>query len=258
MPSSGHTPALAPGLFVTGTDTGVGKTRVACALLTVFGRRLGRKAVGMKPVASGGVETPHGLRNADALALRAAAGIEAPYEDINPYLFAPATAPHLAAAAAGIEISIEIIAAHFRRLAARAEAVVVEGAGGWLTPIGPGRTMAEVAQALQLPVVLVVGVRLGCINHALLTTAAIRQAGMALAGWVENHLEPDPEGMLAGYSQALVERIPAPRLANLRHEPVDGPSGYWADSFDPRRVEAALGSAAESRLRTLCPRDSNT
>jgi dethiobiotin synthetase len=222
------------GCFVTGTDTGVGKTRTARALLTVFGQQLGCRAVGMKPVASGAIETPDGLRNPDALALQAAANVEVPYADVNPYLFAPATAPHLAAAAVGAEISTGVISNCFARLATCADVVVVEGAGGWLTPIGPRQSMADVAAILGLPVILVVAMRLGCINHAVLTAQAILGAGIPLAGWVENRIEADPDGVLDGYSQALAERISAPRLGVL-----------------PRRVPDRGASAGDFELGRL-------
>jgi len=222
------------GCFVTGTDTGVGKTRTACALLTVFGQQLGCRAAAMKPVASGAIETPDGLRNPDALALQAAANVEVPYPDVNPYLFAPATAPHLAAAAVGAEISTDVISGCFARLAAHADVVVVEGAGGWLTPIGPRQSMADVAGLLGLPVILVVALRLGCINHAVLTAHAILAAGIPFAGWVENRIEPDPDGVLEGYPQALAERISAPRLGALSRSWPD--PGGSAGEFDLGRL----------------------
>ena len=202
------------GWFVTGTDTGVGKTRVATALLAGL-RASGVSALGMKPVASGCRHTPSGLRSEDAEALRAAGSCRRPYDEVNPYAFAPAIAPHLAAEAAGVVIREQTIQEHFGRLCAQAECVVVEGVGGWLVPLGPALTMADIARALRLPVIMVVGLRLGCLNHALLTAAAIHQSGLRLAGWVANRIEPDFEkfdenvGSLAARLDApLIGRIP--------------------------------------------------
>jgi dethiobiotin synthetase len=200
-------------LFVTGTDTGVGKTRVSAALLRAAVAR-GRRAVGMKPVASGCRATPQGLRSQDAEALLAAGNVAAAYDDVNPYAFLPPTAPHLAAAVAGVSIDIERIRAAYRRLCADAGHVVVEGVGGWLVPIGANATMVDVVRALELPVVLVVGMRLGCINHALLTAPAVQAAGCRLIGWVASHVDPEvPDGYLA----ALQERLPVPLVGSFRY-----------------------------------------
>jgi len=209
--------------FVTGTDTNVGKTLVSCALLHAL-RARGLSAVGMKPVASGCRLTAAGARHADAEALLAASSVPADYAAINPYALLAATAPHLAARAEGVAISLETITSAFTQLQARAEAVVVEGVGGWRVPIDATHTMAEVAARLQLPVVLVVGIRLGCLNHALLTAAAIEQAGCRLAGWVANHLTTDHDGVLNGYVAALAERLPAAWLGEIPYivvSPVD-------------------------------------
>ena len=194
--------------FVTGTDTGVGKTLVSAALLTTLARS-GRRVVGMKPVASGCVASPHELRSADAEALRAAANVAADYADVNPYALAAPTAPHLAAAASGVQIDIATIHAHYTRLAARADAVVVEGIGGWLVPINRTQSMADVVRALELPVILVVGMRLGCLNHALLTQHAIQASGCRLVAWVANSVD---DGVPEGYVEALAERLDAPCL----------------------------------------------
>jgi dethiobiotin synthetase len=199
---------MTTGVFITATDTGAGKTLVSQALLLALARR-GRRVAGMKPVASGCEMTPAGLRSADALALLAAGNIAADYAEVNPYAFAPATAPHLAAAAAGVPIQVETILGCYQRLAARAECVVVEGIGGWLVPIDARLSMADVAVALGLPVVLVVGLRLGVLNHALLTRAAVLAHGCRLAGWVANH----PQGAAPeGYLEALTVRLDAPCL----------------------------------------------
>jgi dethiobiotin synthetase len=154
------------------------------------------------------------LRSADAEALRAAGNVAADYVDVNPYAFAAPTAPHLAAKAAGMEIEIGVIRRHYARLAARADAVVVEGIGGWLTPINRHQTMADVVLALDLPVILVVALRLGCLNHALLTRYAIEARGCRLVAWVANTTDTAaPDGYLA----ALAERLDAPMLGAIPH-----------------------------------------
>lgn len=195
------------GWFITGTDTGVGKTAVAEALLRALGRA-GRRALGMKPVASGSRRTPAGLRNDDAERLQAAGSVAAEYADINPYAFEPAIAPHLAAAQAGVDMQLDVIQQRFGRLAAMADYIVMEGAGGWRVPIDRRYYMSDVARALGLPVVLVVGMRLGCINHALLTAEAIRVDGVRLAGWVANRI--DPAFIADPTIDAIGERLGAP------------------------------------------------
>jgi dethiobiotin synthetase len=176
------------GVFITGTDTGVGKTFVAAALLRGL-CDTGLRAVGMKPVAAG-IE-PGSAVNADVTALAQAGNVDAPLADRNPYAFAAPIAPHLAARAEGRVIDIGVIALAYGRLAARSDAVVVEGAGGALVPLDERRDMLDIACALGLPVLLVVGIRLGCLNHALLSVLAIRARGLTLAGWVANRPEPD-------------------------------------------------------------------
>lgn len=201
------------GVFVTGTDTGIGKTRVAAALLHAF-TRAHLKSVGMKPVASGARQTSEGLRNDDALALQHAAGLPRPYALVNPYVFAPPIAPHLAAAEAGVCIELSQILAAFHELCAGADAVVVEGVGGWQVPLGEHWGVPELARALGLPVVLVVGLRLGCLNHARLSADAIMDDGLELAGWVANGVDPDFERRRDNV--ATLERlIPAPLLAEF-------------------------------------------
>ena len=175
------------GFFITGTDTEVGKTVVATALVRSLVSR-GLRVAAMKPVASGSARTPQGLRNGDTLALMAASNVAASYERVNPYCFEPAISPHIAAEDAHIAIELAHIEHNFAALAASADYVIVEGAGGWLAPIGPCTTMKDLANALGLPVVLVVGVRLGCINHALLTKLAIESHGARFAGWIANTL----------------------------------------------------------------------
>jgi dethiobiotin synthetase len=175
------------GFFITGTDTGVGKTLVSVALTRALVARGQRTAV-MKPVAAGGIRTPEGLFNDDALELLAVSNVKAPYEDVNPWMLSMPASPHLAARADGIAIRHERIVAAFERLKAASDLVIVEGAGGWHAPISATETMADVARKLALPVVLVVGVRLGCLNHALLTREALRARGMVFAGWIANKL----------------------------------------------------------------------
>lgn len=197
--------------FITGTDTGVGKTRVSAALLTALARR-GRQVVGMKPVASGCMQTPNGLVSEDAQILRAAGNVVINEIALNPYAFASGTAPHLAAAATRVQIEIPVIKAHYQRLAALAEHVVVEGVGGWLVPINERQTMADVVRALDLSVILVVDPRLGSFNHALLSVQAIAASGCRLVAWVANNVQDSaPQGYLAG----LKARLPVPLLAEL-------------------------------------------
>jgi dethiobiotin synthetase len=174
------------GVLVTGTDTGVGKTVVAVALLRSLTAQ-GLRCVGMKPVAAGFDDDG---AHADVKALAAAGNVDAPLDDRNPYRFAAAVAPHLAAEAAGTAIDVATIAAAATRLCSRADAVVVEGAGGVLVPLGARHDVLDIALALDLPVVLVVGLRLGCINHALLSAMAIRRRGLVLQGWIANRLPP--------------------------------------------------------------------
>jgi len=177
------------GVFVTGTDTGVGKTLVAC-LLAAGLVSSGRKVAVMKPVAAGAQPTADGLRNEDALALMACANVPAAYGTVNPFCLRDPIAPHIAAAAEGIRIRVSDISSCFAELERRADCVVVEGAGGWLVPINAEETMADVARALGLPVVLVVGMRLGCLSHALLSARAIRSAGLTLCAWIANEIDP--------------------------------------------------------------------
>lgn len=179
---------MARGWFVTGTDTGVGKTLVSCALLHALAAR-GARVAAMKPVASGCRPGADGPRSEDALALCTAANVPADFADINPYAFEPATAPHLAAQASGVEIRIDTIHAHYTRLAAHANHVVVEGIGGWLVPISATHSMADVVRNLELPVIMVVGLRLGALNHALLTAQVIAAQGCRLVAWVANSIE---------------------------------------------------------------------
>ena len=206
---------MSSGVFVSGTDTGIGKTHVSCALLRCL-RARGVAAVGMKPVASGSRETAAGQRNEDAEALIAAGGFTGDYADINPYVFADPIAPHLAAGDSATGISIERIRAAHARLGAGNDFVVAEGVGGWLAPLGDELMQADVVRGLDLPVLLVVGLRLGCINHALLSARAIEADGCRLLGWVGNRVDP---AMLRVEDniKTLRQRIHAPLLGIVDH-----------------------------------------
>lgn len=200
-------------LFITGTDTGVGKTLVSCALIDAFKAR-DLKTVGMKPVASGSEQTPLGLRNDDALALQQAANVPADYDIINPYCFAPAIAPHLAARQVGVPIELPKLESAYSQLKAQADVVIVEGAGGWRVPLEPEGYLSDFAEALRLDVVLVVGLRLGCLNHAVLTAEAIRSGPCRLVGWVGNTIDPE-FAPLQDNLATLTQRLPAPCLGVL-------------------------------------------
>ena len=202
------------GFFITGTDTGVGKTRVAVALTRALVARGVRTAV-MKPVAAGGIRTPAGLRNEDALELLAASNVQAPYEDVNPWMLSTPASPHLAARADGVAIRHERIVAALDRLKAAADLVIVEGAGGWHAPISATETMADIAGNLALPVILVVGMRLGCLNHALLTRDAIRARGMVFAGWIANKLATEMP-LASANIETLTSRFGRAPLATVR------------------------------------------
>ncbi len=181
---------MSSGYFVVGTDTGIGKTHATCALLHALARRHAR-VCGMKPIAAGGVQTADGLSNEDSIAHRAASTVRVPPELDNPILLPEPLSPHLAAARAGTAISFGTVLDAVAELRTRTDALVVEGAGGFLVPLSETQTGADLAVALELPLVLVVGMRLGCLNHALLTAEAIRARGLALAGWIANRVDPD-------------------------------------------------------------------
>jgi len=196
--------------FLTGTDTGVGKTLVAAALIRRL-RESGVAVAGMKPVAAGVVAGPEGPANEDALLLQAEASVRHAYATVNPWLFVPAIAPHLAAAEAGMVIGTDRIVAAHAALCASAEVVIAEGAGGFLVPLDGSRSMAELPALLGMDVILVVGLRLGCLNHAFLTAEAVAARGLTLAGWVGNSLAPDFPRREANVA-TLTARIAAPCL----------------------------------------------
>jgi dethiobiotin synthetase len=202
------------GLFVTGTDTGVGKTVVAVTLLQSLAAA-GVRCVGMKPVAAG---FDAGGVNADVRALDDSGNVRAPLRDRNPYAFADAVAPHLAAAVAGAAIDLPVIEAAAGRLAAKADVLIVEGAGGALVPLDKRHDMLDIAAMLGLPVVLVVGMRLGCLNHALLSALAIRRRGLELRGWIANRLPP-PMPLAEANILTLTERLGAAAACIDSHMP---------------------------------------
>lgn len=209
-PQSGHA------WFVTGTDTEIGKTFVTCALLHTA-RERGQRAIGMKPVAAGTEEGPHGRYNDDVARLRAASSPETAAVDaalVNPYCFDAPIAPHVAAAQAGVHIDPKLILSAFHNLQPHADCVLVEGVGGFRVPLGADYDSADLATDFGLPVILVVGLRLGCINHALLSAEAIERRGLHLAGWVANQVDPHMLKVEASIA-ALRERITAPLLGSL-------------------------------------------
>lgn len=205
------------GLFVTGTDTGIGKTHASCALLRAM-RASGRAVQGMKPVASGCVLTGGHWRNEDALALMAAAGSDADYATVNPYALPLATAPQIATADAGVVIELPMLQTAYRQLASSSDFVLVEGVGGWLAPLADSIDQADLVRALGLPVVLVVGVRLGCINHARLSEQAILASGCRLLGWFGNAIDPDFDAD-GRYFDSLSRSMSSPYLGRLAFTP---------------------------------------
>ena len=193
--------------FVTGTDTGVGKTLICCALLHAFAAQ-GQRVVGMKPVAAGCGDDE---RNEDVKKLRAASNVMATYGQINPYSFIHPIAPHIAARNAGVRIDFSRILTSYHELASLADVVIVEGIGGFKVPLNERQDSAELAQQLRLPVILVVGMRLGCLNHALLAAGAIDACGLKLAGWVADILDAGMPALRDNIA-ALEQRLAAPLL----------------------------------------------
>ncbi len=227
------------GFFVTGTDTDCGKTLVCLGLMAWYQQR-GERVGALKPVAAGAVATAGSLRNDDALKLLAQMDDDTPYEQVNPYCFEPPIAPHLAAMEAGVALELAPVVDAWQALRRNHDRVLVEGAGGWRVPLGDGFGFPEVARELQLPVLLVVGLKLGCINHALLTAEAIISDGLTLAGWVANCVD----GALSRRQdnlQTLRQRIPAPLLGVVPR----------LDTISPETVAAALDSQALQHLDDL-------
>ena len=223
-------------LFVTGTDTGVGKTLVSCALLGRW-REQGLRTTAMKPVAAGCLWRDGGWRNDDALALAAAATESRDYDLVNPVALEAAAAPHLAAAEQGSAIDLDRILASYRRLSAGSELTLVEGAGGWRVPLDDHQTLAAIPARLGLPVLLVVGVRLGCLNHALLTAEAVAADGLILSGWAASILDPGDRRAEAQV-ETLRRRLPAPLVGVVPH-------------LDPPRVSAAARHLDTGRLGAI-------
>lgn len=204
-----------PGFFITGTDTGAGKTLISCALLRAFSHT-GKRVAGMKPVAAG-----CGLNNApaqceDVRLLRAAGNVEIPLDLVCPYSFAAPIAPHIAAAKSGIAIELPRIHTAFEQLRRMADIVIVEGIGGFRVPLNATEDTADLAKLLNLPVIMVVGMRLGCLNHALLTAQSITASGLPLAGWIANQVDQNTLYPTENI-QALAERLPAPLLATVEY-----------------------------------------
>ena len=209
-------------VYVTGTDTGIGKTLASSCLLHAL-RGHGLSAIGQKPVASGCELFQGQWRNADALALLAASDPKPAYADLNPYALPSALAPELAAADAGLEVSLQRLLDAHARLATQADALVVEGVGGWGAPLSSTLMQADLVHALRIPVVLVVGMRLGCLNHALLTARAITADGAHLAGWIASHVDPAME-RVEDNLRMLRERLPAPCWGVLPHVAAPDPA----------------------------------
>lgn len=213
---------MSTAFFVTGTDTGAGKTFTSCVLLHAL-RQRGLRAVGMKPIASGSEATPEGLRNEDALALQAASDPRPDYARVNPYALREPTAPEIAARLDGVDVRLPPIQTAFERLRAQADVVLVEGVGGFLAPIHAGLDQCELPRALELPVLVVVGLKLGCINHARLTVEAVQARGFPLLGWIGSLVEPEmlfPDD----YFEAVQTALPVPCLGRLPHAPGADPA----------------------------------
>ncbi len=204
-------------IYVTGTDTGIGKTLASCALLHAL-RGHGLRAAGMKPVASGCERLDAEWRNVDALALQAAGEPGVAYADINPFALEHPLAPELAARDSGVEVSLLPILAAHARVADNADALIIEGVGGWAAPLSASLMQADLVRALRLPVLLVVGLRLGCLNHALLSARAIAADGAHLAGWIASHVDPDM-ARVEDNIEMLRARLPAPCWGVLPHAP---------------------------------------
>jgi dethiobiotin synthetase len=216
------------GVFLTGTDTDCGKTEISLGLMHALQRR-GLRVLGMKPVASGCERTAAGLRNEDALRLQAQGSLEVDYDLVNPYAFERPIAPHIAAGQTGVEIELARIRDCARRLAARAGFLVVEGVGGWRVPLSPSLSVSDLPRDLGLPVVLVIGLKLGCISHSLLTAESIRATGNRFAGWIANQVEPDMQAREENLA-TLAALLDAPCLGVLP----------WLTSPSPERVADLL------------------
>lgn len=231
-------PARARGVFVTGTDTGIGKTWCSVGLLEGVAA-LGLRAVGLKPIAAGATPTVDGWRNDDALALQRAANVTLTYAQVNPCCLRAPLSPHLAARAEGRVIELAELRTHCERIASACDWMLVEGAGGWLVPLTERESIADLAQLLDLPVLLVVGIRLGCLNHAQLSWEAIARSGCSQAGWVANQVDPEVDAADAQVD-TLTQRLGVPPLARVPH------------TTDAAARRAALAAAAV-RLSGVSP-----
>ncbi|WP_018693639.1 dethiobiotin synthase [Algicola sagamiensis] len=202
------------GVFISGTDTDCGKTRITCGLLEKL-QSQGKTAVGLKPISAGCQQTNQGLRNTDALALMDASSTPLPYETVNPLAFEPPIAPHIAAEEQQVKLSISLLNQSIQDWSKiPAQFQLIEGAGGWLLPLNQEETLADWVVAHQLPIILVVGMKLGCLNHALLTVSHIKQQGGILIGWIANHIDPHMQYAEENY-QFLKSRIDAPCLGRV-------------------------------------------
>ena len=219
---------MAKGVFITGTDTGCGKTEVTLGLMQHL-QQSGLVVLGMKPIASGAEQTPQGLCNEDARRIQQQGSLALRYDQVNPFVYAPAIAPHLAAAQAGRPIQVGPILNQYDRLLELADVVVVEGVGGWRVPLGPRLSLPDLVRALDLPVILVVGLRLGCLNHALLTQESIRHAGLELRGWIANQVDPR--------MQARQENLET--LCDWLHAPCIGEIPFL-EQPSPKRISSYL------------------
>lgn len=233
---------MSAGVFITGTDTGIGKSVASASLLRAL-QLQGLRALGMKPVASGCTMTTHGLRNEDAELLRTHGSGTADYALVNPYALLAAIAPHLAARQSGITIELAPLRAAYTALATMAQRVVVEGVGGWAVPLSDTLMQADLVRMLKLPVILVVGLRLGCINHALLSARAIANDDCELIGWIANRVDPQMACVEENLA-TLRARLPAPCLGVLPH----------ARAPDPRAMAPHLRGAVDAITSRACPR----
>ena len=216
----------AKSFFVTGTDTGVGKTCVSCALLQAA-KEAGLSTAASKPLAAGGEDTSSGIFNKDALQLQAACTLELAYHEINPLCLQHAIAPHIAARAEGIGLDLQQLASSVQSVIDRqADLTLIEGAGGWRVPLNAQQTLADLARSLAQPVILVVGMRLGCLNHALLSMQAIKQDGVKLQGWIANQLDP----AMPAYQENLET------LQDMMDAPLLGELKWQQTSFSPSLV----------------------
>lgn len=216
------------GIFITGTDTGIGKTFVSCAIIQAM-KKTGKTIEGMKPVASGCAWRDGQWQNEDALALMQTCNSSMDYAVVNPYALPMATAPQIAAREAGVILDIDVMAKAYQTLAATADFVLVEGVGGWLAPLSNTLDQSDVVAVMQIPVVLVVGMRLGCINHARLTEQAIQAGGFTFLGWIANYCEADFDAK-GDYYQALNAVMQSPCLAKL---PFNGQLLFAHDDVKP-------------------------